>query len=426
MQWSNLKNKMKKYTLPNGLVVITQPIDYAVSASVGLWVKSGSREETPEQYGYAHFVEHMLFKGTSNYSALEMAKKIDRVGGQHNAATNKEYTCFYINIMSDYIDTALEVLSDMYYNPLFDDVEIEREKGVVLEEINMYEDTPDEHIHDIFTSAVFHGHPLAHQILGTVASVSSITRDSISSFYNSHYTPDNTILVVAGSFDELLLDDLIKKYFSPQKSSISAEPLKIVSPQRELSRFIQRELEQVHFCVGVDGFKKSSSRRWPIFLISTVLGGSMSSRLFQRLREKEGLCYSIYSFHSSYKDAGLFGIYCGTSSEKYEKALQLILDELNNIVQKGIDEDELNDAKTLVKGNLALSLESIEVRMGQLARDEINYGRFYTYDEIIEKVFAVTRNDIMDTLRDLFVDKQLTHVSIGKNEISEPKGMSVK
>ncbi|MFW5807447.1 MAG: M16 family metallopeptidase [Spirochaetota bacterium] len=407
---------MRRYVLPNGLVVIVQPIEHAVSASVGLWIQSGSREERPDEYGYAHFVEHMLFKGTSRFSALEMARVIDRVGGQHNAATNKEYTCFYINIMSDYIQTAVDILSDMFYNPLFDETEIEREKEVVLEEIRMYEDTPDEHIHDLFTEAVFNNHPLAHQILGTVDTVGSITRDRLLSFYETHYTTSNTVLVAAGKIDGHVFDGLIQSYFSGSRTSAERLPIQQNPPKRRFSMHIPRELEQVHFCMGVDGFPKTSCRRWPLFLISTVLGGSMSSRLFQRLREQEGLCYSVYSFHSSYKDAGLFGIYCGTSLEKYERAVKLILDELDNMVHKGIGDSELADAKTLVKGNLALSLESIEVRMGQLARDEINFGRFYSFDEIVANVFAVSRQDIMETLFELFAEKRLTHVSIGKNE----------
>ncbi|MDA3899793.1 MAG: pitrilysin family protein [Spirochaetes bacterium] len=409
---------MNRYVLPSGLVVILQPIEHAVSTSVGLWIKAGSRDEGPEQYGYAHFVEHMLFKGTPRYNAKELAQLVDRIGGQHNAATNKEYTCYYLNVVSDYCRVALEVLSDMFYNPLFSEEEIEKEKGVVIEEIGMYEDTPDEHIHDLFTEMMFNDHPLAHLILGSTETVSAINRESVVSFYDTHYGSSNSVLVVAGKFDMNEMQIAIAELFSEERkyqSSIEAVKPAIPAVSRIYHQHVERELEQVHFCLGVDGHKKRSDDRWILYLVSTILGGSMSSRLFQRVREDEGLCYSVYSFHSSYRDTGLFGIYCGTSPEKYERALQLILDELNIIVNNGISIKELEDAKRYIKGNLALSLESIEVRMGQLARDEIHYGSFYSFDEIIENIFAVTPNDFDRVVRDIFCDKRLSLVSIGNN-----------
>lgn len=414
---SDVISTMKRYTLANGLVVILQPIEHAVSASVGLWVKTGSRDELPEQYGYAHFVEHMLFKGTPRYTAKELAQLVDRIGGQHNAATNKEYTCYYLNVVSDYCVTAVDVLADMFYNPLFIDAEIEKEKGVVIEEIGMYEDTPDEHIHDLFTSVMFNGHPLAHLILGTNESVSTISRDTITSFYNSCYGTGNSVLVVAGCFDLEEITLKIEECFAQKRGYEKNIDLSSVYSQMNTERIyrhhVDRELEQVHFCLGVDGYKKQVADRWALYLVSTILGGSMSSRLFQRVREDEGLCYSVYSFHSSYRDTGAFGVYCGTSSEKYERALKLILDELDIIVNKGISESELDDAKRFMKGNLALSLESIEVRMGQLARDEIHYGSFSSYDDIVKNIFSVTTADFDRVVRDLFNNKRISLVSIG-------------
>lgn len=404
---------MKRYRLPNGLTVIHQPIDSAVSISVGLWFKTGSRDEKPSQYGYAHFTEHMLFKGTKNRSAQDIARSIDRVGGQHNAATNKEYTCFYINVMADYMELALDILSDMYLNSTFDPVEIEREKQVVLEEIRLYEDTPDEHVHDMFMYSMFYGHPLGHHILGTVETVSSLTRDSLLEFYNEHFYQGNAVLSIAGKYDETALENIVEKFFSSTRTStISPRELSTYS-DRIYRHHVQRELEQVHFCLGVEGFQKTSDHRWAVFLLSTILGGSMSSRLFQKIREEQALCYSVYSFHSFYQDRGIFGVYCGTSPEKYDRALQLILDELNIMVTKGISVQELDDAKAFMKGNLALSLESIEVIMGKLARDEIQYSRYYPFEEIIKNINAVTIEEFQHVTELLFKGKRLSLITVG-------------
>lgn len=404
---------MTKYSLPGGLTVILYPLESAVSLSAGLWVKTGSRHELQRQYGYAHFVEHMLFKGTKNHSAKELAQMVDRVGGQHNAATNREYTCYYVNVVSDCIDISLHVLSDMYYNSLFDKDEMEKEKGVVLEEIGMYEDTPDELIHDIFMESMMNGHSLGHSILGTKETVSGITRDTITEFYNSHYYNENAVLCLAGRFDENTARSLVEKNFSQVRSSAGKAVLPPVNRSRILRRHEERELEQVHLTIGFEAIKKDDPRRWALYLLSTITGGSMSSRLFQRVRENEGLCYSIYSFHSSYEDNGIFGIYCGTSPEKYARAMELISDECSKVAKGGVTAEELKDAKSFMKGSLALSLESIEVRMGQLARNEIMYGRSYTYDEMAALVDAVTLDDFNSVAEQVFLNKTGTLVTIG-------------
>jgi predicted Zn-dependent peptidase len=404
---------VQKLTLKNGFTVLLHPVDSVVSASIGLWVKAGARHETEKQHGYAHFIEHMLFKGTPRFSAKELARQVDRVGGQHNAATNREFTCYYINVESDHIELSLDIIGDMYYNSLFDAVEIEKEKGVIVEEIRMYEDASDEHIHDIFMETMLVNHPLGRQILGTEKSITGLNREMIMDFYDTHYYNENCILSIAGKFDPAVVLPLIEKYFAGNRTKKTLSSAESSPFERVYRKHVKRDIEQVHFCLGFDGFNKHNPDRWGMYLLSTILGGSMSSRLFQKVRENEGLCYSVYSFHSSYRDLGIFGVYCGTSPEKYSRALELIVEECRELLSNGITEEELADAKTFMKGNLALSFESIEVRMGQFARDEICYGRQFDFEDVVKTINAVTIEDMARVAETIFRGKKAVHVSIG-------------
>jgi predicted Zn-dependent peptidase len=406
---------VSKYRLDNGITVILEPIESVVSVSVGLWAKVGSRHEVGDQKGYAHFIEHMLFKGTERYSAKEIARLVDQVGGQHNAATNREYTCYYINIISDYLELPIDLLSEMYYKSVFDSNEIEKEKNVILEEIRMYEDAPDDLIHDLLMECMLSDHPLGHSILGTADTIQNINRDKLLCFYDEYYKNNNCIFVIAGKFDLNKARELTEKYFSDSSRDGFKNQIDLdLTPGRIYRKHINRDLEQVHFCIGTDGIKKRDDDRWALFAMSTILGGSMSSRLFQNIREKEGLCYSIYSFHSSYIDRGIFGIYCGTSPTNFNHTLDLIMKECKTLFRDGITEQELDDAKTYMKGNLALSFESTEVRMGQLARSEMTYGRYYSFDEIVEQIDNVTMEDFRRVCDRVFRDKRFSLVSIGK------------
>lgn len=421
-------SEIVKYTLSNGLTVLLQPLEHAVSVSSGLWVKTGSRHELTSQYGYAHFVEHMLFKGTSQCTAREIAQVVDRVGGQHNAATNREYTCYYINVVADSVDLSLRVLADMYYNSLFAQEDIDKEIDVVVEEMRMYEDTPDEHIHDMFMEAMFAEHPLGHSILGTYDSITRLNKDSILAFYNDHYTTRDSILVVAGKFDVAQVKDSITRYYNQQRGNEVCGAGKILhegSPKRIFDHHIPRDLEQVHFCLGWEGISKKNDDRWIMYLVSTILGGSMSSRLFQKIREQEGLCYSVYSFHSSYTDLGTFGIYCGTSPDKYQKAKAVILRECKKLLERNVTEEELQDAKTFMKGNLALSLENIEVKMGNIARNEIMYGNHLTFEDISASIDAVRMNDFYRLVDKIFKNQRCTLVSIGNLKKNTEKELYV-
>ena len=404
-----------KFTLPDGLVVLLEPIDNVVSISCGLWIRVGSRHEKANEMGYAHFIEHMLFKGTKKYSSKDIARLVDRVGGQHNAATNREYTCYYINVVSDYLELACEILSDTYFNSIFDAEEIEKEKNVVLEEIRMYEDTPDEHIHDLFMENMFYQSPLGHPILGVVDTVTTINRDSIVEFYKQHYSDDNCLFAISGNFTVDNARTIIEKYFCSNCSSENNVPAVMPQPSKRLYRYhMDKDLEQIHLCIGTDGLSKVDDDRWAYYLFNTILGGSMSSRLFQNIREKEGLCYSIYCFHSSFMDTGIFGIYCGTSPSQYNKLLPLIANECKQIVSQGITQEELSDAKSYLIGNMALSLESTEVRMSHIAKNEMIYGRHFTFQEIAREIQTVTMDDFMRIAFRIFNNAQFSLVTIGK------------
>jgi predicted Zn-dependent peptidase len=404
-----------KYKQDNGLSVLLEPVEGVVSVSVGLWLNKGSRDEKPDQYGYAHFVEHMLFKGTEKYSAGDIARRIDRVGGQHNAATNREYTCYYINVVSDYLELAIETLSDMYYNSVFDREELEKEKNVIIEEIRMYEDTPDEFIHDFFMEKMLQGHPLSHSILGTIDSIGSTTRESMVSFYNDHYANGNAILAIAGNFSTDKAREHVSLYFEKEKKVLIPVHDRINGvPVRTSREHLEKDLEQVHFCMGVEGIKRGDNDRWGLYILSTILGGSMSSRLFQNIREKEGISYSIYSFHSSYFDCGVFGIYCATLPEKFALTVDLIMKECRKMFYDGITTEEFEDTKTYMKGNLALSLESNEIRMSQLARNEMTYGQYYSFNDIVKIIDSITPDDFRKVCDKIFKDKTLSLVSVGK------------
>ncbi len=405
---------VRKVRLESGVTALLEPMDNLVSVSVGIWVRSGSRHERPGQYGYAHFLEHMLFKGTERFSGNGLARVIDRVGGQHNAATNREYTCYYINIVSEYLELAVDILSEMYYHPLLREEDIEREKNVIMEEIRMYEDAPDEYVHDTFIEKLLGGHPLSHSILGTMDSIASVTRDDLFRFYEEQYLNENVLITIAGSFDPDRVLEMLNRYFNRSRNG---EALRYEkgndSPVQRVQLHSSRDLEQVHFCLGGEGIERNNPLRWALYTLSTVLGGNMSSRLFQNIREKEGISYAIYSFHSSYSDRGLFGIYCATTPERFERAIELILNECRSILNEGIDFQELEDTRTFLKGNLALSYESNEVRMGQLARNEIVYGRQYSYHEISRLIDKISLDDLRCISERLFKDTTLSLISTG-------------
>ncbi len=402
---------IQRQVLPNGLTILTEKMDHIRSVSIGIWVKSGSRHEDPNVNGISHFVEHMVFKGTSSRSAKDIARQVDSIGGNMDAFTGKETICFNVKVLDEHLPVAIDILSDMVLHPVFDVNEITRERGVILEEIKMDEDNPDYLVHEIFTQNFFKGHPLGKPILGTKETVRRFDQEAIWGYYGGKFSPGNMIISAAGNLNHKEFVDLLRQRF---------EQLPVGSngwhdtPPKINSRIILRNkkaLEQVQICVGVPSYSISHERRYVTYILNTLLGGGMSSRLFQNVREKQGLVYSIFSELNPFRDAGMLSVYAGTSRESAPKVVQSIVHEFRELKTAPIAEEELKRAKDQLKGNLMLSLESSTARMSNLARQEMYYDHFFTMDEIIDRIQAVTVEDLLETANELF-QPQLIAVTV--------------
>jgi predicted Zn-dependent peptidase len=361
------------------------------SVSFGIWVKAGSRYETADKNGISHFLEHMFFKGTTSRTALEIATEIDGLGGELNAFTSKEGTTFYIKVLDEFLDQGVALLEDMFLNSSFPDDEIEREKDVVIEEIKMVQDTPDDYIHDLFSRSVWGKTGLGQTILGSPKAIRSFNRKDLLSHIDKFYGTLDVVVACAGNFDEKRLIGLLNKGFGrikrgKRRSSDASNGF------RSRTEVHSKELSEVHICMGVKGIPQASTKRYCALLLNTVLGGGISSRLFQEIREKRGLAYSVYSFLSSYRDEGLWGIYAGTSKRKFNEVISRCADELMGLASS-ITEDELRRAKAHLKGNIMLALESTSRRMQNIASQEIYYGKHITPKEIMESIDAVSLDE---------------------------------
>jgi predicted Zn-dependent peptidase len=402
-----------KTVLDNGIRVISEEIGHVRSISIGVWVRCGSRSENYTINGIAHFIEHMLFKGTKNRSAFDIAYQIDSIGGLMNAFTSKEFTAFYIKIPDYHLPMAIDLLGDILKNSLFDPVEIEKESSVVLQEISMVEDTPDDFIHDFFEKTFWNRHPLGLPILGTKETVASFGRESLVNFFTERYTGENLLLTAAGNLKHDVLVDLVKTTFG----SLEGKPIKEVYVKpitKPAVAAIEKDLEQEHIIVGTVAPSSTSDLRYPALLMNIVLGGSMSSKLFQEIREKRGLAYSIRSYLTLYRDAGILGIYVATSEDKVKLVIDLIREELDKFMENLLTEKELHSAKELVKGNLLLSMESTDNRMTKLAKNEILFGRNIPVEEIVENVEAVSREDIRNLAGNIFSFDTISLAALGK------------
>lgn len=404
---------INKTILDNGIRVISETLPHANSVSIGIWVANGSRHERRESNGVAHFIEHLLFKGTSRRSALDIAREIDSVGGILNAFTSREYVCYYAKVLDKFLPKAVDILVDIFHNSLFDPEEIEKERKVVLQEISMMEDNPDDSIHDLFHQHFWKGHPLGMSILGDQESVSSLSRDKIVGYKNHMYRADDIIITAAGKVDHQDLLDLIGTLLPdvPQGSGKVACQNPVYEKRIEL---IGKELEQVHMCLGVRGLQQNHSQRYEAFIMNTILGGSMSSRLFQEVREKQGLAYSVYSYMASHVDAGSLVIYAGSSQEHFTEVLEITVRELMRLKKEPISMLELDSAREQLKGNLILSLESSDNRMSKLAKNEIYFGGYQPLEEITAGFDRVTSESIMQLSSELLDDNYLTLVLLGK------------
>ena len=393
---------IQRAVFSNGLTVLTEKMDHIRSVSMGIWVKSGSRHEDPRVNGISHFVEHMVFKGTSNRSAEDIARQVDSIGGNMDAFTGKETICFNIKVLDEHLPIAVDVLSDMVLHPVFDGKEILRERGVILEEIKMDEDNPDYLVHEIFTQNFFKGHPLGKPILGTKETVRRFNQEAILDYYGGKFAPGNMIISAAGNLEHREFVELLRERFEQLPPGTNGWH---DTPPKTNSRIILRNkksLEQVQICVGVPSYSISHDRRFVTYVLNTLLGGGMSSRLFQNVREKQGLVYSIFSELNPFRDAGMLSVYAGTSRESAAKVVKAIVNEFHQLKSSPISQEELNRAKDQLKGNLMLSLESSTARMSNLARQEMYYDHFIGMDEIINRIQAVTVEDLLKSAGELF------------------------
>lgn len=376
-------------TLENGVRVVTERVPYAQSVALGIWVDTGARDEANENAGISHFIEHLLFKGTERRTAQEIAEALDAVGGQLNAFTDKEYTCYYVKVLPEHTDLALDVLSDMLQNSVFDPEEIDRERDVVVEEIKRHEDTPDELIHDVFLTTLWPGHPLGRSVIGSPEVIERLSREEILAYLNQHYAPGRMVVAAAGNLEHEAVRERVQRYLGGLTGD--PHPRQPVAPAVVVGNTcLKRSTEQVHFVLGTRGYNQDEDDRYPLAVIDAAVGGGMSSRLFQEVREKRGLCYAIGSYTASFREAGMFAVYAGASPKNAVTVRELVNEELTKVAREGLGEAELERAKNQLRGAVLLGLDSMSGRMTRLGKSLLYYDRVISPFEVVEKVEAVT------------------------------------
>ncbi|NOY38748.1 MAG: insulinase family protein [Nitrospirae bacterium] len=401
----------KKEYLDNKIPVLLERIKGVRSVCLGIWVKVGSRYETKQKNGISHFLEHMLFKGTKRRSQKEIAVEIDSLGGDLNAYTSKETTTFYIKLLDDYLEKGTDLLMDIFLHSRLPEDEIEKEKGIVIEEIKMVEDTPDDYIHDLFSEYVWNREGIGLGILGTKKTVRSFTKKDLAEHIKKYYTINNIVISCAGNIEhEEVLKGLNRSIGTISNSS---QPHTYSKPKfHHGTNVVTKECAEVHLCIGAEGIAQGSPERYAMLLLNTVIGAGVSSRLFQEIREQRGLAYSVYSFTSSYHDSGLFGVYVGTGRKKYQQVIDIIRNELVTF-KDTVSEDELMRAKKQLKGNLVLALESTSGRMNNLARQEIYYGKYISPSEIMKAIDGVRFSEVRELSDRLFSDRKFALTVLG-------------
>ena len=411
---------VRRTTLPGGLRVITEYVPGVRSVALGVWVAAGSRDEPPSQMGSAHFLEHLLFKGTSHRDAMTISAEIESVGGDLNAFTTKEYTCYHARVLDEHLPLALDVVCDVVLNATVHDHDIESERAVILEEIAMYEDDPGDLVHDEFARAMFGNSPLGRPILGTVETITALPRSAIKKFYRRAYTPDSMVISVAGNVDHATVVRDVKKIFA-DRLDVDAEPAAARSVQsggrgkRATGVPVlisSRPTEQAHLMLGAPGLRRGDDRRFAVAVLSTALGGGMSSRLFQEVREKRGLAYSVYAYAQSFADTGVFGLYAGCLPSKADTVLDVCLTELDSVARAGLSAEELQRAKGQVKGSMVLGQEDPASRMTRIARAELHDEPLESIDQLLERVDAVDAAAVHDVARELLT-QSFTLAAIG-------------
>jgi predicted Zn-dependent peptidase len=414
------RTELQKYVLSeldSGLRVITERLASVRSVALGFWIGAGSRDETPARSGVSHFLEHLLFKGTQSYSAQEIAETFDALGGELNAATSREHTVVYVRVADHHLERALDVMSDMVYAPLFADIDSERE--VVLEEIAMYEDTPHELVHDLFSQAVFGDHPLGRPILGSADVISTVGRRTLATYHRRMYAPGNIVFAAAGNVRHEELLALLERAEAKQDGSGSGGPRvrsPLVKAPPPTVRFQRKKTEQYHACLGAPGIARSDRRRFAASLLDSMLGGSASSRLFQEIREKRGLAYAVYTFGTQYTDTGLTGFYVGTREENLGACLEIAMGEIADVAAGNISDPELERAKENLKGRILLSMEATSNRMSRLGKSLITDTELLSLDRIVAEVDAVTSDAVAELAGMLLAPERLSAAGIGPSE----------
>lgn len=394
--------------------VVTERIPTLKSVTVGIWVNTGSRDEQLSQAGYSHFIEHMFFKGTRSRSATEISREIDGLGGEMNAFTTRETTTFYVKVLDQQLQQALELLADLFHHSRFDSKEVEKEKQVVLEEIRMVQDDPEDLVQELHTGQVLGRHPLGRSILGREDTIRTLKRPDLLGYIDAHYDPGQIVIAIAGNFEQAKVERLVARYFGRTKSTKRISKDARRPPEVHGGVLVKRKpLEQVHLCLGLKGVAAGHRDRYALYALNSVLGGSMSSRLFQEVREKRGLAYSIYSFLSGYSDVGTVTVYAATRPKEVERVVELVCREIGRISKQGIERKELDRAKNQMKGSLMLSLESSHSRMSKLAKDELVYGTRTSLEEMVAHIDQVTVEQVYAVGRQLFGLNRLAITGLG-------------
>lgn len=403
---------IQKVTLDNHVNILTEDIPHVRSVAVGFFVDVGSRDEDNEVSGVSHFIEHLMFKGTKRRTAKDIAETLDAVGGQLNAFTTKEFTCYYARVLDEHFDLAVDLLSDMFFESKFDLQDIDRERNVIIEEIKMYEDAPDELVHDIFAGSMWKGHALGRPIAGTAEVIAGLSREKIIDYYHKHYNPAKLTVAVAGNIDHDRVINKLRPILESKPGQLFDR--RIITPvphQDVICR--NKETEQVHLCIGTPGLKLNDDNIYVFQVTNTILGGGISSRLFQEIREQRGLVYSVYSYHTSYRDAGLFCVYAGLSKENIDQVMELILKEIRDIQINGVNKQELQRAKDQLKGNLLLSLENVSTRMSRLGKSQLYLNKVIPPEEIVALVNKVTADEIQELSRQMLKPENFSMAAIG-------------
>ena len=410
---TEMPSGVRRTTFDNGLRVVSERMPHVRSVSVGVWIAAGSRSEAPQQNGICHFIEHMLFKGTRHRTAEQIARSVDSIGGNLDAFTAKELVSFNTKVLDEHLPLAFDVLADLVLNPRFAAEDIQKEKGVVLEELKMEEDNPEYLVHEIFSANFWMGHALGQSILGTRESIASFDRQMVESFWRRHYVPANIIITAAGNLEHEQLAGLASKYFGSLPASSATPPDETPATRAAVTIRNKRSLEQVHVCLGVPSYPMTHQKRYACYVLNALLGGGMSSRLFQKIREQLGLAYAVFSELSLYRDTGCLLVYAGTSAPTLRRVVGCTIEEFRALKCQPVPADELRRAKDHLKGSLMLGLESTSSRMANLARQELYFGRFFGLDEMLQGIEDVTAEEVSSVARELFDGGRIALTALG-------------